>query len=97
MNDSAQVYISLVIIFVLSSLAYYVIEPASYLSIFKYINLVSFVNTNKFFNNYLNINIFGQPINYLPVALFTIIVGIILLSLVSIKSLIAFSNSFILE
>lgn len=85
MNDSAQVYISLVIIFVLSSLAYYVIEPASYLSIFKYINLVSFVNTNKFFNNYLNINIFGQPINYLPVALFTIIVGIILLSLVSIK------------
>ena len=85
LNDSAQVYISLVIIFVLSSLAYYLIEPASYLSIFKYINLVSFISTYKFFSNYLNINIFGQPINYIPLALFAIIVGIILLSLISIN------------
>lgn len=85
LNDSAQVYIALVIIFVFSGLAYYVIEPTSYLSIFKYINLVSFINTFKFFNNYLNINIFGQPVDYLPLALFAIIISIVLLSLISIN------------
>lgn len=85
LNDSAQVYIALVIIFALSGLAYYIIEPASYLSIFKYINLVSFINTYKFFNNYLNINVFGQPVYYIPLALFAIIISIVLLSLISIN------------
>lgn len=84
-RNSSQVYIALITIFAVSGISYYVIESTSYLSIFKYVNIVSFMNTYKFFTSYLNLNIFGQPINYIPIAFLAIIIGITFFTLISIN------------
>lgn len=53
---------------------------------FKYINLISFVDTKNVISHYRNINIFGEPINY--VTCFWIVLLVLLLGLVALNILI---------
>ena len=56
-------YISIGSIMVASYIMWKVIIPTSKYAIFKYLNLVGLLDINKFFGEYLNINILNQPIN----------------------------------
>ncbi len=49
----------------LESVLYYAIDTRSYLSLFRNLNLVTFVNTGSYVPRYLNISFFGHPVGYL--------------------------------
>lgn len=53
------------------SALYFTIDDASIFCPLKYINLISYVQTDKYFSRYLNLNFFGEPVNGIPVFLIT--------------------------
>ncbi len=63
-KNAVQVYITLGAVFGISAVLFYTIAPTSWLSLLKYLNLVSFLNVSKMFQSYLNLNFFGSPVNY---------------------------------
>lgn len=61
-----------------SALLFYGIGENSYLSILKNINIIAYLQTGRLLNNYRNINLFGKPVTYTSVYLFTVLTGILL-------------------
>ncbi len=62
------------IILIAEALAYALIHPLSVVSIFRYINLISFTRVNDIFCNFKNINFFGYPVPLIPTSVGAIIV-----------------------
>jgi type IV secretory pathway VirB3-like protein len=73
------VYVTVSAYTIVSSLFYVLIKGNSYLSILKYINPVCLIDTNILYENYLDLNFFGQPINLLKVGIIMLIFGNVLL------------------
>lgn len=63
-DTSVKVYGILGIALASEAVLYYKIPGASYLSPVKYINIIAFANTKDLFAEYLNLNMFGNPIDY---------------------------------
>lgn len=78
-DNAAKTYCILFITIAVEALLYYSIEGTSYLYLLKYINIISFANTYTLFSDYLNLNFFGQPVNYVTV--FTVTVTVLLVAL----------------
>jgi len=53
----------------ISTLAYFLIKPTSYLSFLRQINIVALADTEKLVGEYLNINFFENPLNSLFVTI----------------------------
>lgn len=79
-------YIAFLCILIVSYCLNLFIGDNTFLMCFKYINLISFVDTKKVISHYRNINIFGEPINY--VTCFWIVLLVLLLGLVALNILI---------
>ncbi|MFF2089190.1 hypothetical protein [Paenibacillus sp. NPDC058174] len=63
-HKSITVYMTIAAVFGLSAFFYYLVPPSSLMAFLKHINLVSFLNTYTLFSSYVNLNLFGQVINY---------------------------------
>lgn len=79
-------YIAFLCILIVSYCLNLFIGDNTSLMCFKYINLISFVDTKNVISHYRNINIFGEPINY--VTCFCIVLLVLLLGLVALNILI---------
>lgn len=79
-------YIAFLCILIVSYCLDLFIGDNTSLMCFKYINLISFVDTKNVISHYRNINIFGEPINY--VTCFWIVLLVLLLGLVALNILI---------
>lgn len=79
-------YIAFLCILIVSYCLNLFIDDNTSLMCFKYINLISFVDTKNVISHYRNINIFGEPINY--VTCFWIVLLVLLLGLVALNILI---------
>ncbi len=79
-------YIAFLCILIVSYCLNLFIGDNTSLMCFKYINLISFVYTKNVISHYRNINIFGEPINY--VTCFWIVLLVLLLGLVALNILI---------
>lgn len=79
-------YIAFLCILIVSYCLNLFIGDNTSLMYFKYINLISFVDTKNVISHYRNINIFGEPINY--VTCFWIVLLVLLLGLVALNILI---------
>ena len=79
-------YIAFLCILIVSYCLNLFIGDNTSLMCFKYINLISFVDTKNVISHYRNINIFGEPINY--VTCFWIVLRVLLLGLVALNILI---------
>lgn len=62
----AITYVSAGAVLAVSFIIYQIIPAVSTLNIFKYVNLISFIRTNGLYQVYLNLNLFGHPINLIP-------------------------------
>lgn len=62
----AITYVSAGAVLAVSFIIYQIIPAVSTLNIFKYVNLMSFIRTNGLYQVYLNLNLFGHPINLIP-------------------------------
>ena len=60
---------------IISSLFYVLIKGNSYLSILKYINPVCLLDTNILYENYLDLNFFGQPLSLLKAGIIMLVFG----------------------
>ncbi len=79
-------YIAFLCILIVSYCLNLFIGDNTSLMCFKYINLISFVDTKNVISHYRNINIFGEPINH--VTCFWIVLLVLLLGLVALNILI---------
>lgn len=79
-------YIAFLCILIVSYCLNLFIGDNTSLMCFKYINLISFVDTKNVISHYRNINIFGEPINY--VTCFWVVLLVLLLGLVALNILI---------
>lgn len=79
-------YIAFLCILIVSYCLNLFIGDNTSLMCFKYINLISFVDTKNVISHYRNINIFGEPIKY--VTCFWIVLLVLLLGLVALNILI---------
>lgn len=71
-------------VFAAEAVLYYTIPSTSYLCPLKYINILAYANTKDLFASYLNLNIFGKPVNYMSVFVISVIVLLTVLSIVSV-------------
>lgn len=83
---SGITYLSFGIIISISVGLYISIPAISNLNAFKYINLVSLLNTNGILKEYLNINLFGNPSNSITTSLIFLFFSIIVLIVVIVIS-----------
>lgn len=83
-RSSMMVYVSLALLLGMSAILYLTIPPSSVLDFFKYINLIHFLQTYTLFSNYLNLNIFGYPLQYIYCFIIVTLTLIIILSVISI-------------
>lgn len=74
---SIYAYIVMAIITAGEIILYALIDGNSWAAVFGKINLAAFAESAEVFNNYLNINIFGEPCNIIFVTLISLAVGII--------------------
>lgn len=75
-KNNISTYITFIAIFLISFMLYNTIDPASKYNIFKYINILSFLETNEIYKTYFNLKIGYIMQNVLTLS---IIFGIILL------------------
>ena len=73
---------------------YYTIPSTSYLCPLKYINILAYANTKDLFASYLNLNIFGKPVNYMAVFAGS---ALVLLIVISILSVLIFSKQRVIK
>lgn len=64
---SAKIYGIIVVFLAVEITANLFIEGASAFSFFKYVNIVYFLSNNNLFGEYLNVNIFSNPVNIIMV------------------------------
>lgn len=93
-RSAVQVYGILILSIAAEAVLYYTIPSTSYLCPLKYINILAYSNTKDLFANYMNLNLFGQPINYIVVFLISIIILLIVFSILSVY---VFSNQSIIK
>lgn len=82
-HHSMSVYLISALVIGVSAILNLWIPSASYFSFFKYINLLYFLNTDRLFGNYLNLNIFGYPFQYRYVFIGALLIGFTLFILMS--------------
>lgn len=73
---------------------YYTISSASYLCPLKYVNILAYANTKDLFSSYLNLNLFGKPVNYM--AVFSISIAVMLVAF-SVIAVLIFSKQRVLK
>lgn len=83
-NSAVKAYSLLVLIISIEAVLYYTIPSASYLCLFKYVNILAFANTMDLFAKYLNLNLFGIPVNYINVFIVSSVILLLVLSLISV-------------
>lgn len=83
-RSAIQVYVVLILAIAAEAVLYYTIPNTSYLCPLKYINILAYANTKDLFANYFNLNLFGQPINYIIVFLISIVILLIVFSALSV-------------
>lgn len=83
-NTAVKVYGILIITIAAEAVLYYTIPSTSYLCPLKYINILAYANTKDLFASYLNLNIFGKPVNYMAVFVGSAIVLLLILSILSV-------------
>ncbi|MBD5130044.1 MAG: hypothetical protein HDT43_08980 [Ruminococcaceae bacterium] len=88
-NNSPILFGALIAFLGAEGALYYSIDDASFFSPLKYINLISYAKTDKYFSRYLNLNFFGQPVNVMPI--FAITAGFFFV-LFSAAAVVAFSK-----
>lgn len=88
-RNALKLYIIVGCVLGLSAICYYSIEPTSWLSLLKYINIIGFLNTFQIYNKYLNLNVFSHPVFYVVVF---IIVSIVMLLIFSYLAVVIFSE-----
>lgn len=88
-NNQSLTYITTVILLGIEAVIYYVTDNNSSVMILKNINIYAFVNTSRFFRAYINLNIFGTPVNYMIVGAVCITMLIAVSIIVSYKMFIA--------
>lgn len=93
-RTASRVYWVLAVILAAETALYYSIPSTSYLCPIKYINIFAYANTDNLFSNYLNLNLFGYPVNYITV--FTASVFVLVLAF-SVFSVIAFAKQTIIK
>ena len=93
-DTAVKVYGLLGIVLAVEAVFYYTIESASYLSPIKYINIISYAKTKELFAEYLNLNLFGVPINYKLVFKISLAV---LLTAFSVLSVIIYSKKLVIK
>lgn len=93
-NTAVKVYGALMITIAVEAVLYYTILSTSYLCPLKYINILAYVNTKDLFANYLNLNLFGKPVNYMAVFVSS---ALVLLIVISILSVLIFSKQRVIK
>lgn len=93
-HTSVKVYGILVIILAAEAVLYYTIPSASYACPLKYLNILAYANTKDLFASYLNLNLFGQPANYMTVFIVSIT---LLLTFFSVISVLFFSKQRVIK
>lgn len=88
-DTAVKVYGILTVTLSAEAVLYYTIPADSYLCLFKYVNIFAYANTKQLFSNYLNLNLFGKPVNYIHV--FVISVAVLLVAF-SVLSVVIFSK-----
>ena len=88
-STAVKVYASVVLLLAAESVLYYTIPSTSVWGLFKYVNIVAYANTKELFSDYLNLNIFGEPVNYIPV--FVISAAVLLIG-ASVTAVIVFAR-----
>lgn len=83
-RTAARVYGVLAVILASETALYYSIPSTSYLCPIKYINIFAYANTDKMFSNYLNLNLFGYPVNYIAVFTASVLALVIAFSVISV-------------
>ncbi len=71
--------------FTISIVMHNLISSVSFFSIFKFLNLYFLLDAGKIVGNYLNINMIGYPLSFMPIFFITVIAGSVFLSLVTIN------------
>lgn len=93
-NTAVKVYGALMITIAAEAVLYYTIPSMSYLCPLKYINILAYANTKDLFANYLNLNLFGKPVNYMAVFVSS---ALVLLIVISILSVLIFSKQRVIK
>lgn len=88
-KTAVGLYITLAAVITIEILLFTLIPSTSYLSVFKYVNIVSFAQTADTLGVYKNINVFGTPINYVSIFY---IVSFFLLAVLSVLSIVIYSK-----
>lgn len=73
--------LALAVMLAASYLAYTFIHPASYLNLFKYINVVAFFDIAHLLTNYVNLNLFGYPVTNLLLSV--VVIGMLAVTLLA--------------
>ena len=68
-NSGKSIFVMLGVFIGGSALLYYLIQPASWLNIFKYVNLFAAFDVYNFYRLYININFFTVPLNRMQLCL----------------------------
>ncbi|MDD3970867.1 MAG: hypothetical protein PHC31_03030 [Clostridia bacterium] len=84
-KDSIVGVIIVASIFTISIVMHNSISSVSFFSIFKYLNLYFLLDAGKIISNYLNINMAGYPLSFVPIFFITVITSSVILSLVTIN------------
>lgn len=93
-NTAVKVYGILVVTIAAEAVLYYTISSASYLCPLKYVNILAYANTKDLFSSYLNLNLFGKPVNYM--AVFSISIAVMLVAF-SVIAVLIFSKQRVLK
>ena len=93
-NTAVKVYGILVVTIASEAVLYYTIPSASYLCPLKYVNILAYANTKDLFSSYLNLNLFGKPVNYM--AVFSISIAVMLVAF-SVIAVLIFSKQRVLK
>ena len=80
-NTAVKVYGILIITIAAEAVLYSTIPSTSYLCLLRYINILAYANTKDLFASYLNLNIFGKPVNYMAVFVSSAIVLLFVISM----------------
>lgn len=83
-NTAVKVYGILTVTIATEAVLYYTISGTSYLSPMKYVNILAYANTKDLFASYLNLNLFGVPVNYMAVFIISVAVLLIAFSVISV-------------
>lgn len=62
-NHPSKSYLVLSIVLTVSYMSYHFIHPASYLNIFKYVNIIAMLDTHHLLSQYVNLNIANFPVS----------------------------------